>query len=44
MAKVYAIAKQKIILSALKGNNSCKTYNYGIKIANVQMVYCVFYR
>ena len=44
MAKVYVIAKQKIILSALKGNNSCKTYNYGIKIANVPMVYCVFYR
>jgi hypothetical protein len=27
------------LLSALKGNNSCKTYNFRIKVGNVQMVY-----
>ena len=28
------------LLSTLKGNNSCKTYNFRIKVGNVQIVYC----
>ena len=28
------------ILPALKGNNSCKMYNFRIIVGNVQMVYC----
>jgi hypothetical protein len=28
------------LLPALKGNNSCKMYNFRIKVGNVQMVYC----
>jgi len=27
-------------LSALKGNNSCKMYNFRIKVGNMQMFYC----
>ena len=29
------------VLLALKGNNSCKTYNSRIKFGNVQMMYCL---
>jgi hypothetical protein len=28
-------------MTALKGNNSCKIYNFRIKVGNVQIVYCL---
>jgi hypothetical protein len=28
-----------VLLSVFKGNNSCKTYNFRIRVGNVQMVY-----
>jgi hypothetical protein len=42
---VYAIfielcMKGGTLLPTLKGNNSCKTYNFRIKVRNVQMIYC----
>ena len=30
------------LLSALKANNSCKMYDFGIKVGDVQVVYSVF--
>ena len=30
-------------LSALKGNKSCKTYNFRIKVGNLQMAYCLYF-
>jgi hypothetical protein len=35
---VYAIFIE--LLTPLKGDNSCKTYNFRIKVRNVQMIYC----
>ena len=32
--------EEKQILLAFKGNNSCKMYNFKIKIGNVQMMNC----
>ena len=36
----YELYMKGELLSTLKGNNSYKTYNFRIKVGNVQMVYC----
>ena len=32
--------RKDVIMPILKGNNSCKTYNFRIKVGKVQTVYC----
>jgi hypothetical protein len=35
-------AWKRTLLSALKGNNSSKTYNFRITVGNVQMIYYIY--
>jgi len=43
MGKIYVIFIELCIkgtpLSALRGNNSCKTYNFRIKVGNLLTIY-----
>ena len=36
---VFYVAEKGAILSVLKGNNSCKTYKFRIKVRNLQMLF-----
>jgi len=38
------LCMKETLLSALKGNNSCKTHNFRTEVRNVQMVFCLFLR
>jgi len=35
----FLLERNGTLLSTLKGNNSCKTCNFRIKVGNVQMLY-----
>jgi len=38
-----SFALKGVCLPPLRGNNSCKTNNFRIKVGNVEMVYCMFW-
>jgi hypothetical protein len=42
--KLMSLSWLKTYLPALKGNNSCKAYNFRIKVGHVQMKYSVRHR